>query len=66
VPPRDVEGLARAICRLAADGPLRQALGAEGRARFTDRFRHETMTARLRALYERLLGLSPRGSPVSK
>ena len=31
------------------------AMGLEGRARFADRFRHETMTAQLRSLYERLL-----------
>ena len=53
--PRDFEGLAAALLRLAADPGLRQVLGQEGRRRFTDRFRQETMTAQLRALYERLL-----------
>ena len=55
VRPRDVEGLAEAISRLAADPKLRERMGAEGRRRFTDLFRHERMTAELRALYEKLL-----------
>jgi glycosyltransferase involved in cell wall biosynthesis len=53
--PRDLEGLSAAILQLAADPALRHALGQEGRQRFTHRFRHETMTSQLRALYERLL-----------
>lgn len=53
--PRDLPGLGSAILRLAADPALRDAMGREGRARFADQFRHETMTDRLRALYERLL-----------
>jgi glycosyltransferase involved in cell wall biosynthesis len=53
--PRDLEGLAEAVVRLAADASLRDRLGAEGRRRFADQFRHETMTAQLRSLYERLL-----------
>jgi glycosyltransferase involved in cell wall biosynthesis len=56
--PRDFEGLAAAILRLAADPALRQSLGAEGRRRFTTQFRHETMTSQLRSLYLRLLGPS--------
>lgn len=55
--PRDIEGLTAAILRLAADPALRAALGAEGRRRFADVFRHETMTEQLRSLYvERLFG----------
>lgn len=53
--PRDLPGLASAILRLAADASLRDALGQEGRKRFADVFRHETMTARIRSLYEELL-----------
>jgi len=53
--PRDLEGLRRAIVRLASDPALRTALGAEGRRRFADQFRHETMARELRSLYERLL-----------
>ncbi len=55
LPPRDIEGLKAAILQLATDSTLRDAMGREGRARFADRFRHETMTAQLRSLYERLL-----------
>jgi glycosyltransferase involved in cell wall biosynthesis len=53
--PRDLDGLAAAILRLAAEEALREALGREGRRRFSEQFRHETMTTQLRALYQRLL-----------
>ena len=53
--PRDVEGLSAAVLRLASDPVLREKLGQEGRRRFADQFRHETMTRELRSLYERLL-----------
>ena len=55
LPPRSIDGLKHAILRLAADPSLRDAMGREGRSRFADRFRQETMTAQLRSLYERLL-----------
>lgn len=55
VPFLDRPALARTVLELAADPDLRQRLGAEGRRRCTDPFRHETMTDRLRALYARLL-----------
>ncbi len=54
VPPRNVPGLAAALIRLAQQPALRARLGATGRARWSERFRHETMTRQLRALYERL------------
>ena len=60
--PRDLDGLRRAILRLAGDPALRSVLGAEGRRRFADQFRHETMTRELRSLYERLL----RGGTVAR
>jgi glycosyltransferase involved in cell wall biosynthesis len=53
--PRDLDGLRRAILRLAADPAARSALGQEGRRRFAEQFRHETMTQQLRSLYDRLL-----------
>ena len=56
VPPRSVGELSEAMRRLAESPELRWQLGAEGRRRFTDQFRHETMTARVRELYARLLG----------
>jgi hypothetical protein len=33
-------------------------LGEQGRGRFAEQFRHETMTRQLRELYQRLLGES--------
>ncbi len=53
--PRDLDGLRRAILKLAASPETRAALGRQGRARFAEQFRHETMTRQLRSLYERLL-----------
>lgn len=55
LPPKSIEPLADAISTLVTDGELRHRLGAEGCRRFADQFRHEEMTARLRALYEELL-----------
>jgi glycosyltransferase involved in cell wall biosynthesis len=45
------------LVRLCQDASLRQRLGSSGRRRFTDQFRHETMTRRVRELYQRLLGV---------
>jgi glycosyltransferase involved in cell wall biosynthesis len=55
VEPRDVSGLATALVRLANDPLARQRMGGEGRRRFTETFRHQTMTRKLRLLYEDLL-----------
>ena len=55
IPPRDVPALAAALGKLVADPSLRQQLGHTGRSRFTDQFRHETMTRRIRELYEQVL-----------
>jgi glycosyltransferase involved in cell wall biosynthesis len=55
LPPKSVAEMADALVHLAADPALRRRLGAEGRRRFTETFRHERMTTQLRALYERLL-----------
>ncbi|MFO0906089.1 MAG: glycosyltransferase family 4 protein [Pirellulales bacterium] len=51
VPPLSVDRLAAALQELASDPALRTRLGQTGRARFTDQFRHQTMTRRLRELY---------------
>jgi glycosyltransferase involved in cell wall biosynthesis len=59
LPPRDIEGLVRAVLELAGDAALRRRLGDEGRRRFTDLFRHQQTTAQLRALYQRLLSGDP-------
>lgn len=55
LPACSVEPLASALSELVADRELRARQGRAGRARFADQFRHETMTATLRELYERLL-----------
>ena len=55
LPPKSVSEMADALVQLAADGTLRDRLGAEGRRRFADVFGHQHMTAQLRALYEKLL-----------
>ncbi len=47
--------LCNPLLKLAGDAALRERLGREGRRRFTDQFRHQTMTRRIRELYERLL-----------
>ncbi len=59
VPPQAVEPLADALIRLAVSPEERSRLGGQGRARFTDQFRHETMTRRLRELYGRILSGGP-------
>jgi glycosyltransferase involved in cell wall biosynthesis len=61
LPPRDLPGMTAAVLRLAADPELRDAMGREGRRRFADQFRHETMTDSLRSLYERLLSAPAAG-----
>lgn len=55
IKPRDLDALQSAVLRVADDPALRERLGQEGRRRFADQFRHETMTRQLRSLYERLL-----------
>jgi glycosyltransferase involved in cell wall biosynthesis len=60
--PRDLTGLAGAIERLAESASTREAMGQEGRRRFADQFRHETMTRQLRSLYLRLLNPPASGS----
>lgn len=56
LPPKSVREMAEAILQLAGDPALRTRLGQTGRERFTEQFRHETMTRRLRELYAQVLG----------
>ena len=54
--PRDsIAELAEAVIALAGDPALRAKMGAAGRARFTDQFRHQTMTRRIREVYVQVL-----------
>lgn len=55
LPPESIEPLSHALIELAADPEKRQRFGQTGRERFTDRFRHETMTRQLRDIYQRVL-----------
>ncbi len=55
LPPESVKEMAAALNELVIDPALRDRLGSEGRRRFTETFRHERMTGRLRALYAELL-----------
>ncbi len=62
LPPQSTVELARALIELAADPPLRERLGSTGRARFTDQFRHETMTRRIREVYAEVLAADRRST----
>ncbi|MGE3314285.1 MAG: glycosyltransferase family 4 protein [Planctomycetaceae bacterium] len=55
IPPQSVEQLADALTALARDSVLRSRLGETGRAKFTDRFRHENMTSRIREVYAEVM-----------
>jgi glycosyltransferase involved in cell wall biosynthesis len=55
IPPKDIPQLTEAIDRLAGDAELRRRLGGNGRALFTEQFRHERMTAEIRRLYLKVL-----------
>ena len=51
LPRESIEPLATAIIRLASSPEQRDKFGTEGRRRFTDQFRHQTMTTRIRQVY---------------
>jgi glycosyltransferase involved in cell wall biosynthesis len=55
VPAKDIAGLAKAMVLLGTNRDLRARYGAEGAKRFTEQFRHETMTKRIREIYESVL-----------
>jgi glycosyltransferase involved in cell wall biosynthesis len=57
--PRDsVTQLVEAVGALVADPALRERFGATGRERFTEQFRHQTMTRRIREVYDAVTGPS--------
>ena len=58
VPPGNVTELAGRIGQLAGDPVARCRMGGVGRQRFTDQFRHETMTRRIRETYQQVLDRS--------
>jgi glycosyltransferase involved in cell wall biosynthesis len=55
VPPQDIDSLTNALVELASDGELREKLGRAGQSRFTDQFRHQTMTRHIRDVYQQIL-----------
>lgn len=55
VPPSDPAALCQALESLILDSELRTRLGQQGRELCRDRFRHQTITEQIRALYTSLL-----------
>ena len=58
LPSQSIAELPNALCELATDPALRLRLGATGRARFREQFRHQFMTQRIREVYAEVLGSS--------
>lgn len=58
LPPGDTETLAKSISTLVGDSEMRLRMGREGQSRFTDQFRHQTMTRQIRQVYEQVLAES--------
>ena len=56
LPPKSVHELANALIELVGNRTLRHRLGQTGRDRFTEQFRHQTMTRRIRDVSASLLG----------
>ena len=52
--PQAIGDLSEAMLELVGDPELRARLGQGGAARFTEQFRHQTMTRRIRELYQQL------------
>ncbi len=65
LPRASVAPLSDAVVNLAAD-PRAAPIGAEGRRRFADRFRHERMADDLHALYERILQRGPKADCIQR
>ena len=55
IPRESIADLATALITLVESPQLRQRLGSTGRARFTEQFRHQTMTRGIRQVYQRVL-----------
>ena len=55
VSPQSIPGLIRALSTLVEHPERRLKFGENGRTRFTDRFRHESMTRRIRDVYQDVL-----------
>jgi len=55
LPPKSIQPLAEAMVRLASQPSLRKNWGRAGQAKFSERFRHRFMTARVREVYDSVL-----------
>ncbi len=55
LPVESIRELADALNFLIASPDIRQQYGATGRARFTDQFRHQTMTSHIREVYQKVI-----------
>ena len=55
LPPQSVEELSATLIELVGDPDLRNRLGQTGRELFTEQFRHENMTQRIREVYAEVL-----------
>ncbi|MGB7344758.1 MAG: glycosyltransferase family 4 protein [Pirellulaceae bacterium] len=55
IPPADTATLAKSLIRLAESQDLREKMGKEGQQRFTEQFRHQTMTRKIRQVYQEVL-----------
>lgn len=55
LPPRSIDEVSQALIELVRDQELRNRMGTAGRERFTDPFRHQTMTRRIREVYAEVL-----------
>ena len=53
VPPKEINSLARAMLTLSNLPEMRNKFGKKGRELFTEQFRHETMSQKIRKLYLR-------------
>ena len=58
LPPRSSNDLSAALCELVNDPAKRALFGKTGRARFTEQFRHQTMTKQIRDVYATVLDSS--------
>ena len=58
VPPDDVDAMAQALLRMAADPARAAAMGREGRAEVERRFSLQAMVAAYQALYDRQLAVA--------
>lgn len=59
VPPESIEPLVKSLSELVVNPSLRDQFGRRGRELFTDQFRHESMTRRIREVYAEVLSGKP-------